>query len=427
MGSLIIMMATGMPIASAFIIVDIIGIYLLWGGAGGLEQLISSIFVSVSTFVLLPLPLFVLMGEIMFHSGVAPLMIDAVDKWLGRLPGRLSMEAVAGGTILSTLTGASMGSVVILGSVLVPEMEKRGYKHEMSIGPILGSSGLAIMIPPSGLAVLLGAIGEINIGKILIAIIVPGLMLAVLLAIYIIVRCWLQPDLAPPYYVPPVPFLAKVKDTAKYILPLGFVVFMVMGVIIVGVATPTEAAATGVMGTYILAACYRRLGWNVIKKSSIAATKLTVMMFMILASSEAFAQILAYSGASKGLVEFALGLPLAPLIIMIMMQLIVLFLGCFLNAIPIMLLTLPIFMPVIDQLGFNPIWFGVIYLLNIQLGGMTPPFGMDVFAMKGVAPAGTTIGQIYKAAVPFVGLNLVLMALLMAFPILSLWLPSFMK
>ena len=200
-GGLIVLMITGMPIAFCFMLINIIGMYAFFGGMLGLEQLVTTIYSSLTTFILLPIPLFILMGEVMFHSGIAPKLIETLDKWMGRIPGRLSLLAVAVGTVLSTLTGTSLASVAMLGSVLVPEMEKHGYRKSMSLGPILGSGGLAMMIPPSALAVLCGAIAELSIGKLLIAIICPGLLIAFIYALYIIIRCVLQPSIAPSYEV----------------------------------------------------------------------------------------------------------------------------------------------------------------------------------------------------------------------------------
>ncbi len=198
-GSLIFLLMIGLPIAFVFMAINILGVYLLWGGTTGLNQLILSIHSSVASFALVPVPMFILMGEVMFHSGVGFQMMDALDKWLGRVPGRLALLAVGGGTLFATLTGTAMGSVAMLGSVLVPEMENRGYKKQMSLGPILGAGGLAIMIPPSALAVILATLGQFSIGRLLIAIIMPGLMLAFFFTAYILIRCRLQPELAPPY------------------------------------------------------------------------------------------------------------------------------------------------------------------------------------------------------------------------------------
>ncbi len=426
-GSLILIMSSGMLTAFCFMLINVVGIFFFWGGEAGLMQLILSIRSSVSTFMLLPLPLFLLMGEVMFHSGIAPLMITTIDKWLGRLPGRLGLVAVGAGTLFSTLTGASMASVAMLGSTLVPEMEKRGYKKPMSLGPILGSGGLAMMIPPSGLAILLGALAEISIGKLLIAIIIPGLLMAALYVSYIIGRCYLQPSIAPPYEVPPIPLLEKLVSTVRYILPVGLIVFLVVGVILLGMATPTEAAATGALGTFILAALYRRLNWEVVKKSLSGTIGMTGMVLIIIAGARAYGQLVAYSGAATGLVQFVTSLPLIPILILIGMQVILLILGMFMSIVAIMMITLPLFMPIVITLGFDPVWFAVIFLLNIEMGTTSPPFGLSLFVMKGVAPPDTTIGDCYRAALPFLYCDLIAMALIITVPAIALWLPGLMR
>ncbi|MFC2013787.1 TRAP transporter large permease subunit, partial [Chloroflexota bacterium] len=260
-GGLLLIMATGMPVAFGFALINVLGIFFLWGGGAGLRQLTLSVYESLTSFILLPIPLFILMGDVVFHSGIGNVMLDAIDKWMGRIPGRLGILAIAGGTLLSTLTGASVASVAILGSTLVPEMERRGYKKPMSLGPILGSGGLAFMIPPSGLAVWIGAIGMISIGSILIAIILPGILMAFLYGSYIIIRCKLQPNLAPEYAVDLPSMSEKLRSLAKHVLPLGIIIFLVVGVIFIGVATPSEAAATGALGCFCLAAAYRKLNW----------------------------------------------------------------------------------------------------------------------------------------------------------------------
>jgi tripartite ATP-independent transporter DctM subunit len=426
-GGLIFLMAMGLPVAFCFMFVNLVGVYWFWGGLSGLEQLIHTIFESLSSFTLLPLPLFVLMGEVMFLSGIAPNMIDALDKWFGRIPGRLSLLVVGAGTIFSTLSGASMASVARLGSTLAPEMEKRGYKKPMSLGPILGSGGLAIMIPPSILAVLLGAIGRISVGKILIAIIVPGLLMAVLYTIYIVGRCMLQPAIAPTYEVKVPRFTERLLATAKYILPLSLILFLVIGMMLIGVATPSEAAALGSIGCFFLAFVYRRLTWDLLKNSIANTIKVTVMIFIIIAGALAFAQVLAFSGASRGLIKFTLSLPLTPLLIIVAMQVILLILGTFMDVVAMMLITLPLYMPVIKVLGFDPVWFAVIMLLNVEMADVSPPFGLGLFVMKGVAPKGTTMADIYKAVLPFLACDLVAMILIIFFPPIALWLPSLMR
>ncbi len=424
MGSLTVLMLSGMPVAFCFLVVNIVGVFVFWGGTTGYGQLILSIFDSVTRFSLVSLPLFVMMGELMFRSGIGSRLVDTVDKSLGRLPGRLALVAVGTGTLFSVMSGSSMASVALLGTTLVPEMEKRGYKKPMSIGPVMGSGGLAMIIPPSGIIVLLGAIAEISVGKLLIGGVIPGLIIACLYASYIIIRCYLQPSIAPPYELTPVPLLHKLVLIGRYVLPLGLIIFLVLGLIFLGVATPTEAAASGALGALFLAACYRRLTWEVIKKSVIGTMEISIMLFMILTGAMAFSQILSFSGASLGLIELAVGLPLAPIMLFISMQVIVAFLGTFMSIVPIMIIVLPMYMPIVYAMGWDPIWFGIIMLVNMEMASTTPPFGMLLYVMRGVAPPGTTFGDIVRAGLPFLLCDFTAIVLFIAFPILVLWLPN---
>jgi len=425
--SLMFLFIIGVPVAFSFLFINIIGVYIFWGGNAGIEQLIRSIYRSIASFALLPVPLFILMGEIMFLSGVAQNMMDTLDKWLGRVPGRLSMLAIGGGTLFSTLSGSAMAGCAMLGSVLVPEMEKKGYSKQMSIGPIIGSGGLAIMIPPSALAVLLASLSRNSVGELLMAIIVPGIIMAILYAGYIVIRCTLQPEMAPDYEVEKTPFLEKIILTFKYVLPLGAIVFLVIGLMFLGIATPTESAATGALGCFILALIYRGWDLQIITRSILSTLKITVMMFMIMAGAMAFSQILAFSGASSGMVKLATHLNMHPMFILIFMQIILLFMGVFMEPLTIMMVTLPVYTPIIKSLGFDPIWFCTIMLINMEMATTTPPFGLVLFVMKGVAPSNTTMGDIYKAGLPFLVCDAIVMALIMIFPMLALYLPNLMK
>ena len=422
---ILFLFAIGLPVAFSFFVLNILAAFLLWGGQKGLDQFILSLYGSIN-FNMLPIPLFILMGEVMFRTGVAPRMIETLDKWIGRVPGRLSLLTVFGGAIFGALSGAATASVAMLGTVMLPEMEKRGYKPPMTLGPIMGSAGLDIMIPPSALGVILASLARFSIGKFLFAIIVPGLIMAVVYAAYVVIRCLLQPSLAPVYEVPRIPLRVKIVDTIRYILPLGSIIFLAMGVIYLGVATPNEAAALGAVGCYGLAFFYRKLQWGVVKDTFLDSTKISAMIFLVLAGAVAFSQIMAYTGATNGLVDFLLTLPLSPLLLMISMQMALLIMGCFIDALPIMIITVPIFMPVIKTLGFDPIWFGAIMLLNMQMGTLSPPFGLVLFVMKGVAPPHIKMVDIYKSVYPIIGLDLIVMAIMIAFPQVVLWLPGLM-
>ena len=421
-GSLIVLMLSGMPVAFSFILINLVGVVLLWGGTAGLELLILSMGGSVATFNLLPVALFILMGEVFFQSGMALRAIDVLDKWMGRMPGRLGLLAVVAGTLFGTLSGMSMASIAMLGSVLVPEMEERGYKKPMSLGPILGSGGLAIMIPPSSLAIILATLGQFSIGKLLIAIIVPGLLMAIFYSLYIIIRCTLQPHLAPTYHVKATPLREKVLLTVKHVLPLSLIVFLVTGVIFIGVATPSEAAATGTLGAIVLAYLYKGLKWESFKATAFNTVEVTVFILLIITGSKAFGQILVFSGAIGGLTKMVVDLSIPPILLLIAMQFVILVLGFFMDQVAIMMITIPIFMPVVNVLGFNPVWFGVMFLLNLEIASTSPPFGMSLFVMKGVAPDDTTMADIYMAALPFICVDLLVMALMITFPGIVLWL-----
>lgn len=265
---------------------------------------------------------------------------------------------------------------------------------------------------------------EISIGSILIAIIVPGLILAVCYAIYIIVRCQLQPSVAPAYAVADVSLFEKLSAFARYILPIGLVIFLVIGVMLMGIATPSEAAATGALSVFLLAAFYGRLNWDVVKKSVASSLKITVMLFIIIAAARTFSQILAFTGATQALSRFVVGLPVPPIFIVFAMQIALIFLGMFMDQNSIIMITVPIFVPIINILGFSPVWFAALFLLNMEMGGISPPFGLTLFAMKAVAPPGTTMGDIYRAGLPFFFCGFVVLMLMLALPPLSLWLPA---
>ena len=416
LGGVVFVMALGVPVAFAFLIVTTIGVYALQGGGGAFLQLVLSIYSSVSSYGLVPIPLFILMGVVLWHSNIGQQAIDAIDKWIGRLPGRLSLLTIASGSVFSALSGSTMANTAMLGSLLMPQMAKRGYSLGMTMGPIMAGGGLAMMIPPSALAVILASIGKISIAKVLIAAIVPGMLMAVLYTAYILSRAIRHPEEAPRYVVPDITLAERLLAVAKYLLPLGLIIFSVSGMIVIGVATPNEAAALGAISSLGLAAAYRKLTWPLLKRSLLDSVKITAMTFAIMAAATGFSQILAFSGATRGLLDAVLGLQVSPIVLVIGMNLIVLFLGCFMDQIAIMLITLPIFMPIVNSLGLDPVWFAIIMLVNLETALMTPPFGLLLFIMKGVAPASTTFSQIYAAALPYVALNTIAMALLIAFP-----------
>lgn len=427
-GSLMFLMALGIPIAFTFLVLNIVGVYFLWGG--NVSQLVLSMKSSIAIFALLPLIFFVLMGSLLAQSGIAGNMIDTVNKCLGRLPGRLSLLAVVTGSIFAALSGSSGGSLALLGGVLLPQMEKYGYKKPMTLGPLMASGGLAIMIPPTNLGVFIAVLAEVSVGDMVVGIIPVGFMLAGIYAAYVIVRCLFQPSLAPVYEVGRFSLGEKIADVVKYVVPLGFIMFLVTGLIFLGIATPGEAACVGCAGSFVLSSCYGGLSRGLIKKTFVSTLRTVVMVLAIMVSAVAFSQLLTFTGASRGMIDFVVGLKLSPLSVVICMQLIVFILGCLMDVTGIIMITIPIFMPIVNAIGFSPLAFIVAYLLNIETAMITPPFGYSLFIMKGIAGAvspKTTIQDVYKAATPFVIFNSLVIFLLSVFPIIALFLPRMVK
>ena len=424
-GGVMVLLAAGIPVAFAFIVVNMAGVLILQGGGAAFNTFTASMYASVTSFTLLPITLFILMGEILWHSNVAFRAIDVLDKLLGRLPGRLSILTVISGTVFSSLSGSTMANTALLGTMLLPDMKRRGYKTPMSIGPIIASGGLAMIVPPSSLAVILAAIGKLSIGRLLVAALIPGLIMAVLYIAYIVIRCRLQPELTPAYEVERVPLGERLKGVVFYLLPLGVIVFLVTGVIVIGVATPTEAAAMGCMGSFVVAAAYGGLSREVVIRAVTGTVRISVMMFAILIGAIGFSQIMAFSGATRGLLQAVGGLDVHPLLLILLMQLVVLVLGTFMEQVSIMLITLPLYIPIVKLLGYDPIWFGVLMLINLEMALTTPPFGMLLFVMKGVAPVGTKIKAIYLAGLPFLICDLIALIVVLLVPETTSWLQDY--
>lgn len=424
-GLLLLFMALGLPVVFAFFAVNLVGAFVFMGGDKGMLQLMRNAADAVQSFALLPIPLFIFMGEVMFHTGVAARAIDAVDRLIARVPGRLSLVAITGGTIFSSLSGSTIANTAMLCSTLLPEMTRRGYHPSIAVGPIVAVGGLAMLIPPSALAVLLGSVARIPIGELLVASIIPALILAALFFAYVILRCRLDPGLAPPYEVAQLSRRERLLPFAKYVLPLLGIFVVVVGSIIGGLATPTESAALGAAASLVAAAGYRRLTWASFVVSVRETLRLTVMTLFIICGSITFSQILAFTQASTGLSDLVTGAGLGPLWVLLGMLGILLVLGCFMDQVSMMMITAPLFMPVAEALGLDAVWFGVLMLMVLEISLATPPFGLLLFVAKGAAPQ-IPMGAIIRSVAPFIALALGVVGLLVAFPGLTLFLPRLM-
>lgn len=468
LGTVCVLMFAGLPVALAFFAANIVGTFLFIGGDIGLV-LMPMEFHNAIKFTLVPIGLFLLMGEILLQTGVAFKAIGAIDKMITRIPGRLSVVSVVGGTVFSSLSGSTIANTAILGSVLLPDMIKRGYKPDIAMGPIMAVGGIAMLIPPSALAVLLASLAEKSVAQLLIAGIVPGILMAVLFFAYVIIRCIINPDLAPSYDKDDseidAPLTVKLCWGEKtiwsgsyegrfkrmlnrtlpfflYILPLALIFVVVVGSIFFKLAAPTEAAALGCLASLI--ACYFfRLFKSTIRISGIdgadftykdiwkalkETAKINTMILFIIAGSLVFSQGLANSGATNGLLEVITAMQLTPLTVVIIMMLVLLFLGAFMDQVSMLLLTLPFFLLGSDSLqvvyNIDVIWLMVLMLITMEISLLTPPFGLLLYVMKGVAPFKVSIGQVIRSAIPFVLIELFVLALLIAFPAVATWLPK---
>jgi tripartite ATP-independent transporter DctM subunit len=410
------LLLTALPVAFVFFIINIVGSYLIFGGWPGLEQMVRNEQLSVAQFSLVPIPFFVLMGEVLFHTGLAMKSIDAVDAVIRRVPGRLAVVALVAGTIFSAISGSTIATTAMLGSLLLPQMLQRNYEPKTAIGPILAIGGVDILIPPSGLAVLLGSLAGISISGLLVGGIVPGLILSALFIGYVLLRCWLNPALAPAYD----DGLPRSKrpwlDLAITVIPLIGVFAIVVVSMTGGWATPTESSALGAVATVLVAACYGCLTRQNLWKSLVGTMSISGSLLFIIVGATTFAQLLSFSGATAGLVGQVESSHFSPVTVQIGMLAVLLILGFFIDQTSIMMITLPFYMPLLRNMGVDLIWFGILYLLCMQIGLLTPPFGLLLFVLKGVAPPGISIGMIYRAAIPYVWLTMLMMALIFMIP-----------
>jgi tripartite ATP-independent transporter DctM subunit len=423
---MVILLLTGVPIAFAFLIVNMVAAYFFLGGIPGLIGVVTGVFTSITTFTLLPVPFFILMGALIFHTGLGLNAVNVLDKWLGKVRGRLSILAIIMGVIIGALSGSTIATCALLGTILLPEMLKRGYSKRMSLGPLMGVGTVDALIPPNALTVVFASLAKIDVGQLLIAGILPGIIMSVLYIVYVVVWCYFRPEEAPVYDVPHVSLKERVAATVKYLLPLSLIVFMVIGFIFLGVATPTEAAATGTLASFILSLVYGRLNWEVLRKAVTDTVKVTVMIFMIIIVSNTYGEILAFTGSAAGMTNFIINLAIPPMVIVIAMVMAALILGCFMETVAIMMITLPIFMPVINAFGYHPIWYGIVMLIALETGLITPPFGVTLFVMKGVAPSEITMSDIWRAVTPFVIIGLLCITLVLVMPFLVTLIPGLM-
>ncbi len=426
LGGSTVLLFAGIPVAIAFLAINLIGAWLFLGGEAGLAQFTRNCVGSVMNFSLIPIPLFILMGEVLFHTGLAIKVIDGVERLIKQVPGRLAVVAVVAGTIFSAVSGSTLATTAMLGSLMVPVMLARKYHPTMATGPIMAIGAVDMLIPPSALTVLLGSMSGISISKLLVAGIVPGLVLSLVFIVYIIVRVKITPSLAPNSAFTTHTGWERFRPLFQYVIPLVSIFGFVAGAMIAGWCTPTESAALGAFATIVLAMAYRALTLESLMKALMGTVSVSGMILFIIIGATTFAQILSFSGASMGIVEIITGQGLSTEAIVIGMMLMLIFLGVFVDQVSMMLITLPIFMPIVQALGVDPIWFGVMFLICMQLGLLLPPHGLLLMTMKGAAPPEVTMLHIFQAVWPYVGISILMLLAVFLWPPLATWLPQWL-
>jgi len=424
LGGSTLLLFLGLPVAFTFLAVNLAGAALWMGGEAGLVQLTRNAVASVASFALTPIPLFVLMGEVLFHTGLAVKVIEGIERMVRQLPGRLAVVAVIAGTVFSAISGSTIATTAMLGSLMVPVMLARGYHPTMATGPVMAIGAVDMLIPPSALTVLLGSLSGISISKLLVGGVTPGLILSVIFVIYIVLRVKLEPALAPETSVTAYRGWDKYRLFLRYVIPLVGIFALVVASMVAGWATPTESAAIGAFATFALALAYRALTRANLLAALRGTMAISGMILFIIVGATTFAQILSFSGASSGLVSAITGQGLSPTAVVAAMMLVLILLGVFVDQVSMMLITLPIFMPIVQQMGVDLVWFGVMFLICMQLGLLLPPHGLLLMTMKGVAPPQVTIAHIYQAVWPYVLISLAVLALIFFVPEVATWLPN---
>jgi tripartite ATP-independent transporter DctM subunit len=424
LGGSTLLLFLGLPVAFSFLVINLLGALLFLGGEPGLVQLARNCVGSVATFSLTPIPLFILMGEVLFHTGLAVKVIDGVERLIRQVPGRLAVVAVVAGTVFSAISGSTIATTAMLGSLMLPVMLQRGYHPTMATGPLMAIGAVDMLIPPSALTVLLGSLSGISISKLLIGGVMPGLILSVAFVVYIVMRVKLNPALAPASAFTEYRGWAKLRPFVQYVLPLVSIFVVVVASMSAGWATPTESAAIGALFTMVLAAAYRALTFRNLLQSLQGTAAIAGMILFIIVGATTFSQILSFSGASDGLVALIAGMGLPPAALIAAMMVLLVFLGLFVEQVSMMMITLPIYMPLVQKYGVDPVWFGVMFLICMQLGLLLPPHGLLLMTMKGVAPPQVRMGHIFQAVLPYIAMSLLLLALVFFIPAVAVWLPK---
>ena len=412
-----------LPIAFVLAGIGVVFTYLLWG-TDGLIMTTTTLYGSGMDFILIAVPLFVLMANFLEVSDLADDLYKAMYTWVGGIPGGLASGTVVICAIFAAMAGISGVATVTMGLIAIPSMLKRGYQSDLAVGTVASGGALGILIPPSIIAIVYGSITETSVGGLFMAGMVPGILLALLFICYITIRAFMQPSIAPPVKEK-FSFMDKIRAIKSVIFPFSLIL-VVLGTIYSGIATPTEAAAVGALGSIICCLLRKKLTWDVANKALWRTFLMTVMVIWIVFGASCFTSIYTLGGASAFVTSLVQGWNLSPYAMLWLMMIIWIILGCLLDPMGMLLITIPIFIPIVESLGFDKIWFGILFIITCEMAYITPPFGFNLFYMKAVVPPEIGMGDIYRSVAPFVVVQLICLIMVIYWPQLALWLPSLM-
>jgi tripartite ATP-independent transporter DctM subunit len=421
--SLVALMLSGAGLAFVLGAIAFLSTILIWGPNALIVTTLNT-FETMTSESLMAIPLYVLMASILQKSGIIEDLYEAMEKWFGNLHGGLAIGTVVICTIMAAMTGVVGAAVAAMGILALPSMLKRKYHPPLALGAICAGGTLGILIPPSVVTIVYAITAQISIGKMFIAGIIPGIILAASYSIYIYVRARLNPDIAPlNQEAADISIAEKLSAVKTLILPF-FVIISVLGSIYAGIATPTEAAAVGVFGAILSSAISGRLKVDQLSQAATDTLRVTAMILWITIGARAFISVFVATGGADSILTFVQDLEASRWIILAAMMLILILLGLFLDEIGIILLCVPVFLPIVKVLGFDPLWFGVLFMITAQMAYITPPFGYTLFYLKGVLPDHIGIGQVYRGVIPFFFIQVVVLILFMIFPQIVTWLPE---
>ena len=390
----------------------------IWSKIGSL--LANSVWNSMDSFSLTALPLFVLMGEVLYNTAISTKLLNGLLPWFQRIPGKLLHINVVACSLFAAVSGSSAATTATVGKITLEELSRRGYNRDLALGSLAGAGTLGFLIPPSLIMIIYGVLSDTSIGKLFIAGIIPGLILGGMYSTFIIIRALINPDVAPKE-VEKYTFKEKLKQSRE-LFPVLFLIFIVLGGIYLGFTTPTEAAAIGVIGSYLLALIFRNLTWKIFVQSLLNAVMTTCMICFIICGAAFLSQVVGFTGIARALSEYIAGLHLSPYVLIFVIGLMYLFLGMLLDGISIVVMTLPIVLPIVTAAGFKPLWFGIFLVIMVELSQITPPVGFSLFVIQGIS--GEDIGRILKATFPFFCIMILMVIILTAFPDIVFYLPQ---